>query len=246
MCSVSAPPGVEARSARAIEIGRVQKLRRAAGIGEIEHDQVVALRRRAHEAEAVADHERQARVVERAAMDRAEILARDVDDRERRSRRASPIAIDGCFSSSSADPPSPPPTISARSGFGCESAATMDEVLVIEELVALGGHEMAVEAEQLAERHAVVHLDRLDTPNGTARTCAPIGCRSPSRRSAVPSSRRVRGRAARPRRPEPARQPSTLPRWITWYFVRAGFSSASSALNSRFAFSLLSVARLQT
>src|SRR5258705_7188713 len=38
----------------------------------------------------------------------------------------------------------------------------MNEVLVIEELVAFGRHEMPVEAEQLAERNGVVDLDRLE------------------------------------------------------------------------------------
>ena len=37
----------------------------------------------------------------------------------------------------------------------------VDEVLVIEELVHLGRHEMAVETEQLAEMRGVVHFDRL-------------------------------------------------------------------------------------
>jgi hypothetical protein len=37
----------------------------------------------------------------------------------------------------------------------------MNEVLVIEELVALGRHEVPIEPEQPAERHRVVNLDFL-------------------------------------------------------------------------------------
>jgi hypothetical protein len=46
-------------------------------------------------------------------------------------------------------------------GTGVRERRDVHEVLVIEELVALGRHEVAVEPEQLAEGHAVVHLDRL-------------------------------------------------------------------------------------
>ena len=47
-------------------------------------------------------------------------------------------------------------------GLRMRDRRDVDEVLVIEELVLLGRHEVAVEAEQLAERHGVVHFDRLE------------------------------------------------------------------------------------
>ena len=56
------------------------------------------------------------------------------------------------------------------------------EVLVIEELVVLGRHEVAVEAEQLAERHAVVDLDRLELRMELLEPRVPSGCRTPTRR----------------------------------------------------------------
>jgi hypothetical protein len=46
-------------------------------------------------------------------------------------------------------------------GLRVRDRREVDEVLVIEELVLLAGHEMAVEAEQPAERLGLVHLDRL-------------------------------------------------------------------------------------
>ena len=51
--------------------------------------------------------------------------------------------------------------MSARSGLRMRERRHVDEVLVIEELVHLGGHEVAVEPEQLAEMRGVVHFDRL-------------------------------------------------------------------------------------
>ena len=110
--------------------------------------------------------------------------------------------IDGCLSSSSAEPPSPPPTISARAGAGCVSAADVDEVLVIEELVLLGRHEVAVEPEQLAERHGVVHFDRLECGERNFSNCA----RRPDEEAPVVGQVlghhvRARGRAARQARP---------------------------------------------
>ena len=102
-----------------------------------------------------------ARVVERAAVHALQILARDVDDREvdlaqrhRLDRRVLEQLLRRAAVAAADD--------QRALGRGMRQRRHVDEVLVIEELVLLGRHERAVEAEQLAERHAVVHFDRLE------------------------------------------------------------------------------------
>jgi hypothetical protein len=51
--------------------------------------------------------------------------------------------------------------MSARSGLEVRERRHVDQILVIEELVHLGSHEVTVETEELAEVRGVVHLDRL-------------------------------------------------------------------------------------
>ena len=90
--------------------------------------------------------------------------------------------------------------ISALLGLRMRDRREMDEVLVIEELVLLGRHEMAVEAEQLAERHAVVHLDRLERRAGTARTARAERTKNPQssvRYSVISPGRDVAARRRR-------------------------------------------------
>ena len=138
---------------------------------------------------------------------------------------ASPTCIDGCFSSSSAEPPSPPPTISARSGCGMRERRDVHEVLVIEELVPLGRHEMAVEAEQLAERRAVVDLDRPGNGERNALELArradeeaPVVGQVLGHRAGREVARRRCGRGACRGHRSIIALP---PRWIAWKRLRA-------------------------
>src|SRR5438046_287421 len=72
---------IETCRAHTVEIRGVQELRRSAWVGQVEHDQIEAVRCRTYEVQAVTDLEFEPRIVQRSAVDRAEILARDVDDR---------------------------------------------------------------------------------------------------------------------------------------------------------------------
>ena len=152
---------IQARGARAIEVGGVERLRRAARVGEIEHDQVVGLGRAAHEGEPVLDLEREPRIVERAAVHRAEVLARDVDDREvdldqrHRLHRRVLEQLFGRAAVAAADD-------QRRLGRRMRDRREVDEILVIEELVLLRRHEVTVEPEQLPERRGVVDFDGLE------------------------------------------------------------------------------------
>ena len=56
-------------------------------------------------------------------------------------------STEGCLSASSEEPPSPPPMISTFFGAACAVSAGMDQVLVVDELLPLGGHVAAVQAE---------------------------------------------------------------------------------------------------
>ena len=121
----------------------------------------------------------------------------------------------------------------------------VDEILVIEELVHLGRHEMTVETEELAEVRGVVHLDRLVRRAELLELARRADEEAPRVREVLghqPGRDVAAGRPA----DGPARQASCPPRWIAWNFVRCGFSAASSARNSRSAFAVLSVARLHT
>jgi len=89
-----------------------------------------------------------------------QVLARDVDDgyvdlgeRNRRDRRMLQELLRRTAVTTADDQR----TLGMRMGERRE----MDEILVIEELVLLGRHEMGRRAGQLAEGHAVVHLDCL-------------------------------------------------------------------------------------
>ena len=123
----------------------------------------------------------EAGIVERAAMHGAKVLARDVDhgsvdldERHRLDRRMLEQLL-GRSAVAAADD-------QRALGLRMRKRCQMNEVLVIEELVAFGRHEMAVEAEQLAERHAVVDLDRLIRRTELLEPARRSGCRSPTRR----------------------------------------------------------------
>ena len=122
----------------------------------------------------------------------------------------------------------------------------VDQVLVVEELVHLGRHEMTVETEQLAEMRGVVHLDRLVRRAELLElACERMKNPHASVRYSVISpgaivAAGVARRAARLLR-HPFRRDGS-----SGTCVRCGFSAASSARNSRSAFAVLSVARLHT
>ena len=151
---------IEARGTGAIEVGRVQRLRRTAGIGKVEHDEIVSLGRAAHEREAVLELDRQARVAKRATVNPPEVFARDVDDgevdldqRHRLDRRIFEQLFRRAAVASPDDERSLRRRMRDRSG--------VNEVLVIEKFVLLRGHEVTVEAEQRPERPSVMHFDHL-------------------------------------------------------------------------------------
>ena len=167
--------GLEASGARAIEVGRVQRLGRAARVREVEHDQIVVLRGRdgrsrsrrrssaSTRGSSSAPRWTAARYLREMSTTDASISA-SVTDSHRRMlqqllRRAAVAAADD----------------QRALRRGMRDRRRVDEVLVIEELVLLGRHEMAVEPEKLAERHGVVHFDRLVRRAEAARARAPSG-----------------------------------------------------------------------
>ena len=110
--------------------------------------------------EAVADAQLESRVVERAAVHALQMLARDVDDRQidlAKRHRLDRRVLEQLLGRTAVAATDDQRALRRR----MRQRGHVDEVLVIEELVLLARHELAVEAEQLAERHAVVHLDRL-------------------------------------------------------------------------------------
>ncbi len=113
------------------------------------------------------------------------------------------------------------------------------EVLVIEELVALRGHEVAVEPEQPPERGALVHLDLLELRAEALETPARTNEEAPLVREVLGHQvrREIAGRRASGAAPAQASLP---PRWMAWNFVRSGLSAASIALNSTSALAVLS------
>src|SRR5436190_12224908 len=152
---------LEPLRARAIEIHRIKRHRRAAWIGQVEYDQIELFGHAAHVRKAVFDTQIDARVVEASPMDVAEMLARDIDDRRidlrerHRLHRRMLEQLFGTAAVASADD-------QRASRVRMRQRSHVNEVLVIEELVLFGRHEMAVETKQLAEGLAVVDFDVLE------------------------------------------------------------------------------------
>ncbi len=118
------------------------------------------LRRVAHEGEAVLDLQRDPRIVEGAVVDRLQVFARDVDnakvdfaDGHRFDRRVLQQFFGRTAVTAAHD--------QRASRLRVRDRGDVDQVFVVEKLVLLGRHEMAVQAKQLAELHGLVHLDRL-------------------------------------------------------------------------------------
>ena len=190
------------------ELFRVQVEGRRVRVGEIEDDHVEALLRRLHVLEAVADPHLEARIAERALVDRAQPLLRDVDDDrielrhhdaldarvlEQFLRRAAVAAADH----------------QDRLGIRMRERGRVRHALVIEELVALGRHQAPVEPEELAELLRVVHLDalvrRLDVGQLLGRGVAVAGVRVEPVEDQFVSWRRRPPPASRP--PAPRHRP---------------------------------------
>ena len=140
--------------------GRIELDRRSDGIGEIHDDEVVAHVGRAQVREPVADRHLEPRIVEDAMMhgreprlghlDHVRIELRHVDHLE----GAMLEELLGGPAVAAADHER---ALRARVG----DRRGMDEVLVVEELVALRGHVEAVEAEDAPELGRVVDLEKL-------------------------------------------------------------------------------------
>ena len=143
------------------ELHRVERRRRAHRVVQIQRDQVEALLGLAHELHPVVDQHAQLRVVEDAVVHRLEVLLGDRDDvgvdldhghvvdrrvLERLFRRAAVAAADDQHL--------------LRLRMGGERG--VDEVLVVDELLLLGGHVEPVETEQLAVVRRLVDLHLLE------------------------------------------------------------------------------------
>ena len=195
------PLRIEPRGAGAVEVRRVQRQRGSARVGEVEDDEIVERRRAADEREPVVDDECQAGIVEHAAVDCGEVLARDVDDggvdlaqRHRLQRRVLEKLLGGAAVAAADDERLPRHRMGER--------GHVNEVFVAEELVLLRRHEVAVEPVEPAERTRCRGPRSPGSASGTSRARARSGCRGPSRarvpRPAPAPARRRRAAAGQP------------------------------------------------
>jgi hypothetical protein len=160
-CSVSAPPGASAVRSCWKELERVERRRRADRVVQVERDAIEALLRLAHELHAVVHQNPQLRVVEHAVVDGLEMLLRhrdhigvDLDHRQALHRGVLERLL-GRAAVAAADDED-----LLRRRVRCERR--VDEVLVVDELLLLGGHVEPVEAEELAVVRRVVDLHLLE------------------------------------------------------------------------------------
>ena len=152
--------GVQHALAQAEEFLRIQVKRRRVGVGQVEHDQIEFLAAVLHELEAVAELDLKPRVVERALVDLAQPVAADVDHHRVQFGHHDALdarVLEDLFRRAAVAAADHQHALRVR----MREQRRMRHALVIEELLAFGGHQPAVEPEQFAELVRVVDLDAL-------------------------------------------------------------------------------------